>query len=252
MRLTAFELFPAVLLLLVVSAALGTAVRRRVLAMAAAEDASQFTTLQGAVLGLLGLLIGFSFAMAVGRYDARMNAELEEATAIRAAFARTDTLDARAATSQRSLMQAYGGVRMRLGGAGEDGAAMRQIQEDSDALEAKLWSAGVQAVQADGRGGLGEAYLASLMTVFAAAERRQATLANRIPPAAWGLLLVVGVCSCFLVGLGFRRWNGLLPLVLPFVLAATMALVDDLDSPSSGTIRVRQQSLERLQGWMTQ
>jgi len=45
-------------------------------------ERSEFDLILGATLTLLGLLIGFSFSMAVGRYDQRKNYEEEEANAI--------------------------------------------------------------------------------------------------------------------------------------------------------------------------
>lgn len=52
----------------------------------------QIGGIQGAVLGLLGLLLGFTFAMAVGRYDTRRGLVLKEANAIGTTYLRASLL----------------------------------------------------------------------------------------------------------------------------------------------------------------
>ncbi len=54
------------------------------------HERDYFGIVLGASLTLLGLIIGFSFSMAVSRYDQRKNLEEEEANAIGTEFVRTD------------------------------------------------------------------------------------------------------------------------------------------------------------------
>ena len=61
--------------------------------------------MQGATLTLLGLIIGFSFAMAIGRYDQRRNYEEEEANAIGTEYVRADLLPAADAARTRALLR---------------------------------------------------------------------------------------------------------------------------------------------------
>ena len=63
-----------------------------------------FNVVQAATLTLLGLIIGFTFSMALNRYDQRKNYEEEEANAIGTAYLRADLLDAAAATRMRTLL----------------------------------------------------------------------------------------------------------------------------------------------------
>ncbi len=61
----------------------------------------------GAILTLLGLLIGFSFSMAISRYDQRKNYEEEEANAIGTEYVRADFLPAANAAAVRQLLTKY-------------------------------------------------------------------------------------------------------------------------------------------------
>src|SRR5579862_5287108 len=90
-------------LALVLSAWAGDYFRRRegVLKEDARED---YSTVVGATLTLLGLIIGFSFSMAIGRYDQRKNYEEEEANAIGTEYVRADLLPPAAAANVRPLL----------------------------------------------------------------------------------------------------------------------------------------------------
>src|SRR5580704_17622848 len=71
------------------------------------EDTQDFTFIVGATLTLLGLIIGFTFSMAVSRYDQRMNFEEQEANAISTGYLRVDALPPADATKIRSLLKQY-------------------------------------------------------------------------------------------------------------------------------------------------
>ena len=58
------------------------------------DTRSDFAVVQAAALTLLGLIIGFSFSMATGRYDLRKNFEEAEANAIGTEYVRADLLPA--------------------------------------------------------------------------------------------------------------------------------------------------------------
>src|SRR6516162_11215020 len=67
----------------------------------------EFGLVVSATLTLLGLLIGFSFSMAIGRYDQRKNYEEEEANAIGTEYVRADLLPAAEGTAVRQLLSKY-------------------------------------------------------------------------------------------------------------------------------------------------
>src|SRR5712664_2965688 len=67
----------------------------------------QFGVIQAAALTLLGLIIGFSFSMAISRYDQRKDYEEAEANSIGTEFVRADLLPAEDATRVRALLKNY-------------------------------------------------------------------------------------------------------------------------------------------------
>ncbi len=68
------------------------------------EDLGVIST---ATLTLLGLIIGFTFSMAISRYDQRKNYEEQEANAIGTEYVRADLLPPADATRVRGLLKAY-------------------------------------------------------------------------------------------------------------------------------------------------
>src|SRR5881396_2485171 len=134
--------FAISLLALWLSARSGAAVARRwqILGEEARPD---FGVILGATLTLLALIIGFSFSMAINRYDQRKNYEEAEANAIGTEYLRADLLPAADAAKTRTLLRRYLDERI-LFYTTRDAQQLRQIDADTGKLQADLWSA-VQA-----------------------------------------------------------------------------------------------------------
>jgi hypothetical protein len=68
----------------------------------------------------------------------------------------------------------------------------------------------------------------------------QAAWWNRIPLAAWTLMLAIAICPSALVGAGAdgAGTRSRLLLVLPLVISIAFLLIADIDSPRRGVIRV--------------
>src|ERR1700743_1853061 len=89
---------------------------------------------------MLGLIIGFTFSMAVSRYDLRKAYEEAEANAIGTEFVRSDLLPAADAARVRGLLTSYVVLRIRDDVA-RDEAEIRQLKDRTGRLQAQLWSA---------------------------------------------------------------------------------------------------------------
>src|SRR5580765_5062534 len=100
------------LVVLTIAAAIGDAIRRWVIPLQEG-DRNDFSVVLGANLTLLGLLIGFSFSMAVSRYDQRKNYEEAEANAIGTEYVRADLLPVGDADKVRALLKNYLDQRVR-------------------------------------------------------------------------------------------------------------------------------------------
>src|SRR5215469_11884482 len=103
------------------------------------DEQEDFDTALAATLTLLGLIIGFSFSMAVNRYDQRKNYEEAEANAIGTEYLRVDLLPPSDATKLRALLKTYLVQRISLYGTSDE-ERDRQINAEAARTEADLWS----------------------------------------------------------------------------------------------------------------
>jgi hypothetical protein len=236
---------PLVFLLLLAAGGAGAWLRSR-RADTVTEASGSFKTLEGAVLGLLSLLLGFSFAMAVSRYDNRKQLELDEANAIGTTWLRTAALDEPIRTASRAALRDYVPARLSFFAAGTDPAAVDESLSRTSVLQTRLWNLATDA--ANGQPNPYKAlYLASLNECFDVSEKRTAAaFEDRIPKAAWVLLLFMSAAASALVGIGLSVRSKSLLLVVPLVIGATLTLILDIDSPRSGFIRVYQSSMTRV------
>jgi hypothetical protein len=88
--------------------------------------------------------------------------------------------------------------------------------------------------------------LTGMNDVLNAQGYAQAAWWNRIPAAAWILLITISVFCNLLIGYGVRLKSELLFLILPIVLSISFFLIADIDSPRRGVIHIRAQNLESL------
>lgn len=211
------------------------------------EETGTFKTLEGAVLALLGLLLGFTFSMGVNRYDQRKNLEIAEANDITNAWVRTATLPEPVRSTEQALMRQYVPVRLAFLTAGTSEPLINASLRMSASLQAQMWQVASIYVRAEPNP-VSAQYLTSLTDLVDVTENRTAAFENRIPMIAWIMLLFIAFIGSLLVGVGIGTRSQLLRLILPIVVAAALSLTLDLDSPRSGLIRVHQHSLERVAG----
>lgn len=211
-----------------------------------AKQREDFAVIQGATLTLLGLIIGFTFSMALDRYEQRKLYEEDEANAIGTEYARADLLPAAEGARVRQLLRDYVDQRV-LFYTTRDEEHLVEIGTATARLQAELWSA-VTAPALAQPSPLTSLAVAGMNDVLNSQGYTQASWWNRIPFSAWMMMGVIAVCAMVLVGLGSKNAAGLsqLLLVLPLILSLAFFLIADIDSPRRGIIRVVPQNLLAL------
>jgi hypothetical protein len=227
------------------SARIGASFRKRGRPLEA-DEREDFGVVVAATLTLLGLIIGFSFSMAISRYDLRKNYEEAEANAIGTEYLRADLLPAADAAKVRALLRSYLDQRI-LFYVTRDDLQLRQIDAATAQLQTDLWSA-LQAPVAAQPNPVVALAVSGMNDVLNSQGYTQAAWWNRIPFAAWGLLIAIAICCNVLIGYGARctKAKATLFFILPFVVSLSFSLIADIDSPRSGIIRVVPQNLISL------
>jgi Protein of unknown function (DUF4239) len=202
-------------------------------------------TLAAASLGLLALLIAFSFSMAASRYDQRRNMVLEEANAIGSAANFTLMLPQPAQEPILHLLRDYVAIRAAFG-VPFDPSKMRQDITRSLELQTRLWQQAIAVIAANPQSAPAGRFVASLNEMNNIHERRLSALRNHVPGVV--MFMLVGTA---MVALGFSGYNAgvigarrRLPILIMSVMVALLImLIVDLDRPYRGLIQVPAQAL---------
>ena len=229
--------------LLFFAAYVGDLLRSRVLPLKE-EGRDDFGVVLGATLSLLALIIGFSFSMAVSRYDERKNYEEAEANAIGTEYVRADLLPARDALRVRELLKKYVDQRVLFYTTGSQ-QRLATINADTAELQNELWSAVLPGAAAQPTPPLA-LVVSGMNDVLNSQGYTQAAWWNRIPIAAWALMAAIAVCCNLLIGYGAHRTDRRIFLIVPVAVSIAFFLISDIDSPRGGTIRVAPQNLLSL------
>jgi hypothetical protein len=221
----------------------GFGLRRRGSPAADGSD-TDFTFVLGGTLTLLGLLAGFTFSMAVGRYDQRKNLEEAEANAIGTEYVRLDLLTGPDVERLRDLLRRYVDARIRFYTT-RDERELGKVDAETAQLQGELW-AGVARGGAAQPNAVTALAVQGMNDVLNSQGYTQAAYWNRIPRAAWLLLVAIAIFCNFLIGFGAHARRASSFLVMPIALSITLFLIADIESPRGGVILVRPQNLESL------
>jgi hypothetical protein len=223
---------------------LGAFIRRR--RLMSENIRADFDIILTTTLTLSGLIIGFSFSMAINRYEQRKNYEEAEANAIGTEYVRADLLQLQDAAKVRSLLRQYLDERIAFY-TDRDVEQLRQIDVRTAQLQTELWAAANRTASTQPTPVVALA-VAGMNDVLNSQGYTQAAWWNRIPAGAWFLMAAIAVISQLLIGYGAKdaKAEGALFRVLPFVVSISFLLIADIDSPRSGIIHVRPQNLMSL------
>jgi len=198
---------------------------------------------QAATLTLLGLIIGFTFSMAVSRYALRKSREAEEANAIGTEYVRVGLLGTADAAALRSRLKQYTDLQIRFYQT-RDEAELETINADTSHLQSEMWAIVEAGVQRQQQTPVVALAVSGMNDVLNSQAYTQAAFWNRIPESAWMLMLAIAVAANLSMGYGAKTTRA--GFVLPVVIAISLLLIADIESPRRGFIHVRPQNLQSL------
>jgi hypothetical protein len=209
------------------------------------EEREDFGIVQAATLTLLALIIGFSYSMAIERYDQRKNYEEAEANAIGTEYVRADLLPAGETAKVQALLRDYLDQRVLFYKA-RDEEELGPINARTAQLQSEMWS-GVKVPASAQPTAMLALVVWGMNDVLNSQGYTQAAWWNRIPHSAWALMGAIAICCNLMVGYGARQHRpAAIQFVLPLVLSMAFFLIADIESPRRGLISVRPQNLESL------
>ena len=217
------------------------------------RDAPAETTdgyLLSSALALLGLLIAFTFSLAVARYDDRREAVIREGNAIGTAWLRAGLVEGPRGEALRGAIRRYADIRLSLPAAADKLA----VETRSTVAQGEVWTdvrAALTAVEPP----IGATIVNAANEMFDAAAARKAEREARIPGRVLDVVSLYAVLSAAIVGYVTARRGDRRQLVEAFVLflllTLALTLILDLDRPWSGAITVSGQPVVDARAAMT-
>jgi ABC-type multidrug transport system fused ATPase/permease subunit len=215
------------------------------------EAIAQANAILVSMLGLLSLLLAFTFSAALQRFDDRSLAVVTEANAIGTTYLRAQLLPAPMRAEVCAVLSQYLDVRIREGQVDfTDDAGRKALLDRGGELEAQLWRHAVSAAERDGGPVTSGLYIQSLNDLIDASVARTAANSRHVPEIVIFLLFATVLISTMMIGFasgmaGHRPTFG--AFVLMMLIALVVYLIIDLDRPRRGAIQVSQDSLLSLQ-----
>lgn len=212
---------------------------------------NQINAIQGSILGVLALLLGFTFSLSLQRYDARSQAVVSESNAIGTAMLRTDLLPQNVRAESKQYLREYLDLRVHAGAISLDKLEERQaIVSESNKVLDEIWAIAAQAANENPNPVSVGLYLQSVNEVIDSYALRDAALNRHVPETVLFLLLITLVMTASLVGYGSGvsgHRASFATHVLYLLIVLMVFLIIDLDRPRRGLIEVSQQGMLDLQ-----
>ena len=211
-----------------------------------------FGVLQGALLGVVGLILAFGLSLAVGRYEARRAATVAEANAIETTYLRAQLIAEPARSQSLDLLRRYTNLAVSVTHEVPGHAGMRRTTGAEELIQRRLWRLAGQAVAGAPAATAPRVYVDSLNPMIDQQAVRVSSLNNRVPSAVLWLELIGAAAALGLLAMHISLLGrGLVPMLVAAGLVTLLLLVTfDLDRPTRGLIKVPSTTLEEVRASM--
>jgi len=208
-----------------------------------------FSAVQGSLLGLIALLLSFTFNMSAQRYETRRQLTLEEANTLNAVYLRSDMLPAPQRAEFKGILRQYVDGRVDPLQNHPTTVEMEQAVAQSEKLYAQMWTMAKSMAQQNNPPKGADNLVNILIEASSSNSRRISAFISRVPDTILWMLLAsalvgVGVIS-YSAGLGKHRAIAA-RIFLSFLICGTIYVLLDLDHPGRGLVKIDQSPMIHL------
>lgn len=217
------------------------------------SEPEQEIVVRGLVTGMLGLeafMLAFTFGAAASHFDARRQALLDEANAIRTAYLRADLLPEPYRSESRNLLREYVDIRLE----GVRSGKIEQAVARSEELHDQFWLQATASREKAPNPAFAIQFIQSVNEVISQHTRRViAGFEFRIPNVVW--VVLYAITSLAAASIGYHsgltgRSRPIVAIALILAFSAVILLIEDLDRPLYGILEVSQRAMVDLQRTM--
>jgi hypothetical protein len=196
---------------------------------------------EGAVFGLLGLMIAFTFSGASSRFDGRRQLVVEEANSIGTAWLRIDLLPVEAQAPLRELFRRYLDSRLDTYRQAPNLEMAMEEYARSTKLQGEIWARAVAGCRDSASPPCTLLLLPALNQMIDITTTRLTATRTHPPAIVFVLLVALALAGALLGGFAMaegKRRSWVHMLAFAAVLATTVWITIDLEYPRLGLIRV--------------
>ena len=216
--------------------------------------AGHVNLIQGSVLGLMALLLGFTFSLSLQRFDSRSEAAVNEANAIRTADLRAQLLPASIRDAVQQSLRAFVDLRVEM----VSDSSPEKAEQNALVAEARhqvdeLRNQAVEAVRVDPGSPHTGPYVQAINNMSEALIKRDAAMTRHVPDAVlllmFGTFLITAMIMGYATGIAGHRTSFVAYMMIGLIVILAYLIVD-LDRPRNGMVQVSEKSLRDLQADM--
>lgn len=200
---------------------------------------SDLATINGMLLGLLGLLLAFTFSMSNSRYDTRRALIIEEANNIGTVVLRADVYPDSMRTILRQSLREYVEARIAFY---QVGMNMQQVYRNyfrADSVGQAIWRTVANYARVDNITTRTSEMIPALNAMIDITTTRRAAGEATIPDSIMYFLFSLCLGSAFLLGYDHKGpMNWVIVLGFAVMLSSVVFTIIDMDRPRSGLINL--------------
>ncbi|MBD2751421.1 bestrophin-like domain [Spirosoma validum] len=193
-------------------------------------------SIEGSLLGLLALLLAFTFSMANERYDTRRAVIIQEANAIGTAVLRADLYPDTTRQQFRADFKQYVEARISYYTAGVDSDRIQAAVRQSDQYSAVIWARATRLSRQTNNLLPANLMIPALNDMIDVVTTRDAALIAQIPASIMYVLISLCLVGSFIIGYMAEKSDWMLTICFAFMTALSIYLILDLDRPRQGLI----------------
>jgi hypothetical protein len=218
---------------------LGYKLRRVMLKRSESHTVEDLGAINGTLLGLLALLLAFTFSMSNSRYDTRKDLVIVEANAIGTAILRADVYPDSVRALLRTNFKNYVEERIAFYQAGMDMDKMVTHFKAANEISSTLWHITTNYSKIDRNTTIASQLIPALNEMIDVTTTRRAAGEATIPDLIMYFLFILCLTSAFLLGYDFKnRFDWIVVLGFALMLSSTVFTIIDMDRPRSGLINM--------------
>ncbi len=206
--------------------------------------------LEGALLGLLSLMLAFTFNKSASNYDTRKALLVQETNDIGTALFRSDLYPDSIRQQFRTDFKEYIIARIDYYKAGNDENKIQGALKNAGIISQKIWLRAAIISQQSAVENRSIQMIPAVNNMIDAMSKREASRISRVPESILWLLFFLTITGSFIVGYASnaKKINWIVILLYSLMTVMTIYLILDLDRPRRGLIstNITHQNMEKL------